>query len=97
MRFHARLRTAAIVLITLAATAPLSAQSSGLVKPTVANTITLNAYADNWCAIFINGKMVAVDSIDFLPHNQISVKILPEYPMTIAVLAKDNEIGRAHV
>lgn len=60
------------------------------IKPTVANTITLNAYADNWCAIFINGKMVAVDSIDFLPHNQISVKILPEYPMTIAVLAKDN-------
>lgn len=60
------------------------------IKPTIANTITLNAYADNWCAIFINGKMVAVDSIDFLPHNQISVKILPEYPMTIAVLAKDN-------
>ena len=67
---------------------PLTAQT--LVKPTVAHTISLHAYADNWCAIFINGKVVAADSIHFLPHNQISVKILPEYPMTIAVLAKDN-------
>ena len=40
--------------------------------------------------IYINGKLVAVDSIEFLPHNVISVPILPIYPMTIAVLAKDN-------
>ena len=51
---------------------------AGLIKPGVNNTITLNAYADNWCVIFINGKMVAMDSIDFLPHNKVSVKILPE-------------------
>lgn len=63
---------------------------AGLIKPGIAQTISLNAYADNWCVVFINGKMVAMDSIDFLPHNQVSVKILPEYPMTIAVLAKDN-------
>ena len=66
------------------------AQPPGTIKPTIANTIMLHAYADNWCTIFINGKLVATDSIDFLPHNQISVRILPEYPMTIAVLAKDN-------
>ncbi len=66
------------------------AQPAGTVKPTVADTITLHAYADNWCAIFVNGKLVAADAIDFLPHNQISVRILPEYPLTIAVLAKDN-------
>ncbi len=63
---------------------------AGLIKPGIAQTITLSAYADNWCTVFINGKMVAVDSIDFLPHNQIAIRILPEYPMTIAVLAKDN-------
>lgn len=66
------------------------AQPAGTIKPTITDTITLNAYADNWCAIFINGKLAAVDAIDFLPHNQISARILPEYPMTIAVLAKDN-------
>lgn len=78
-----------LVLATLLLV-PARAQPPGTVKPTIAHTITLNAYADNWCAIFINGKLVAVDAIDFLPHNQISVRILPEYPMTIAVLAKDN-------
>jgi hypothetical protein len=72
-------------LVTASAQAP-----TVLVKPGIAQTISLNAYADNWCAIFINGKLVATDSIDFLPHNQVAVKILPEYPMTIAVIAKDN-------
>lgn len=61
-----------------------------LIKPTLNNTIKLNAYADNWCMIYINGKLMATDSIEFLPHNVISVSILPSYPMTIAVLAKDN-------
>lgn len=81
-----------VVLAVLAAAVlcrPARAQG-GLVKPGLQQTISLNAYADNWCAIFINGKLVATDSIDFLPHNQVSVKILPEYPMTIAVIAKDN-------
>ncbi len=35
-------------------------------------------------------RLVAVDPIDFLPHNAVSIGILPDYPMTIAVLAKDN-------
>jgi hypothetical protein len=82
------MRPLAALLLSIAL--PLAAQPPGTVKPTIAHTITLNAYADNWCAIFINGKLVAADSIDFLPHNQVSVKILPEYPLTIAVLAKDN-------
>ena len=63
---------------------------SGLVKPTMADTIRLNGYADNWFVLYINGKLAAVDSIDFIPHNVVSVDILPEYPMTIAVMAKDN-------
>ena len=62
----------------------------GLVKPTMADTIRLNVYADNWFVLYINGKLTAVDSIDFIPHNVVSVDILPEYPMTIAVMAKDN-------
>jgi phosphatidylethanolamine-binding protein (PEBP) family uncharacterized protein len=63
---------------------------SGLVKPSMADTIKLNVYADNWFMLYVNGRLVAVDSIQFTPHNVVSVDFLPEYPMTIAVLAKDN-------
>ena len=62
----------------------------GVVKPSMSDTVHGAAYADNWFMMFINGKQVAVDSIDFLPHNVVQLDILPEYPMTIAVLAKDN-------
>ncbi len=78
------------LLVSGALLASRAYAQANLIKPGIQNTVSLNAYADNWCTIFINGKMVAVDAIDFLPHNQISIKILPEYPMTIAVLAKDN-------
>lgn len=78
------------LLLAAAAAGSFAAAQAPQIKPGIPQTIMLNAYADNWCAIFINGKMVAVDSIDFLPHNEISVRILPEYPLTIAVLAKDN-------
>jgi hypothetical protein len=62
----------------------------GVVKPAMSDTIRANIYADNWFVLYINGKLAAVDSIDFIPHNVISVDLLPEYPMTIAVMAKDN-------
>jgi hypothetical protein len=62
----------------------------GVVKPTMADTIKAAAYADNWFALYVNGKLVAVDAIDFLPHNVVAIDLLPEYPMTIAVIAKDN-------
>ena len=67
-----------------------SGPGAGLVKPTMADTVKLNVYADNWFILYINGKLVATDPIDFLPHNVVSVDVLPEYPMTIAVMAKDN-------
>lgn len=62
----------------------------GLVKPSLADSVKLNVYADNWFMLYVNGRLVAVDSIQFTPHNVVSVDFLPEYPMTIAVLAKDN-------
>ncbi|HRH96596.1 MAG TPA: YHYH protein [Prosthecobacter sp.] len=64
--------------------------SNGLVKPSLADTMKLNVYADNWFMLYVNGRLVAVDSIQFTLHNVVSVDFLPEYPMTIAVLAKDN-------
>lgn len=62
----------------------------GKPKPRITDTLRANVYADNTFTLYINGKLVAVDSIEFIPHNVISVDILPEYPMTIAVMAKDN-------
>jgi hypothetical protein len=59
-------------------------------KPSIGDTLKANIYADNSFVLYINGKLVAVDSIEFIPHNVVSVDILPEYPMTIAVMAKDN-------
>lgn len=59
-------------------------------KPKISDTVKANVYADNWFKLYINGTLVAVDSISFIPHNVVSVDILPEYPMTIAVMAKDN-------
>ena len=51
--------------------------------------IKANIYADNWFEMYINGKLIAVDSIEFVPHNVISVDIIAEYPMTIACRVKD--------
>ena len=65
-------------------------KDSGLIKPSLADTMKLNVYADNWFMLYVNGRLVAVDPIEFTPHNVVSVDFLPEYPMTIAVLAKDN-------
>lgn len=63
---------------------------SGLLKPTIEDTMKLNVYADSWFMLYVNGRLVAVDPIQFTPHNVVSVDFLPEYPMTIAALAKDN-------
>ncbi len=59
-------------------------------KPSMNDTIRANIYGDNAFVLYINGELVAVDSISFIPHNVISIDILPAYPMTIAVMAKDN-------
>ena len=59
-------------------------------KPRIEDTIQANVYADNSFKLYINGELVAVDSIAFVPHNVVSVDILPAYPMTIAVMGIDN-------
>jgi hypothetical protein len=69
---------------------PRPPRPSGGAKPEIEDTKRLNVYADNWFSLYINGELVAVDSIRFMPHNVISVDIFPEYPMMIAVMAKDN-------
>lgn len=69
---------------------PPPSGGSRIRKPQMADTVKANMYADNWFMLYINGELVAVDSIKFIPHNVVSVDVLPAYPMTIAVMAKDN-------
>lgn len=95
--FIARLFIAAIAagLVSVAGVPgnALAQQAQGaqrIRKPTINDAVRANVYADNWFQLYINGELVAVDSIRFIPHNVISVDILPAYPMTIAVMAKDN-------
>lgn len=83
------------LFLCLAFLSTLSAQRRNslpehIVKPNTGDLVKLNVYADNWLKLYINGELVAVDSIEFMPHNIISVEVLPEYPMTIAVMARDN-------
>jgi len=67
-----------------------AAEPARIRKPTLTDTVRANVYADNWFSLYINGELLAVDSIAFIPHNVISVDVLPRYPMTIAVMARDN-------
>lgn len=81
------------LLMAMACSTEAQSQSSSatkLRKPQMSDTIRANVYADNTFMLYIDGELVAVDSIAFVPHNVISVDILPSYPMTIAVMAKDN-------
>ncbi len=73
-----------------AALAQAPPPAGGPTRATFNNVIKLNAYVDNWCMVYINGKLAGVDQIEFLPHNVLSINVLPAYPMNIAVLAKDN-------
>jgi len=70
--------------------APTAPPTGKIRKPQMSDTVKANMYADNWFSLYINGELVAVDSIAFVPHNVVSVDILPSYPMTIAVMARDN-------
>ena len=64
--------------------------STRLVKPEMEDTMKLNVYADNWFMLYVNEQLVAVDPIEFTQHNIVSIDFLPDYPMTIVLLAKDN-------
>jgi len=88
---RAAIAAAIVVTATVGVAAPPSGSATHrLRKPAIADTVRANVYADNTFSLYVNGELVAVDSIAFIPHNVISVDILPAYPMTIAVMAKDN-------
>ena len=85
-------RDAAAVAAPVQARVPMPKEpiDPSMIKAAMSDTIKAEVYADNWFALYINGRLTVVDPIEFLPHNVVSVDILPEYPMTIAVIAHDN-------
>ena len=88
-----RLISMELLFVTSAVASTAFAQAlaqSPIRKPRIDDTVKANVYADNSFKLWINGELVAVDSISFVPHNVVSVDILPAYPMTIAVMAIDN-------
>ena len=83
-------RTTALILLMFFTIASANAQQKPPLKPRIDDTIKANVYADNSFKLYVNGELVAVDSIAFVPHNVVSVDVLPAYPMTIAVMGIDN-------
>ena len=64
MRRFPRLVSVAAVMACL--TSVVSAQPPVLRKPSIDDTIRANVYADNWFILYVNGELVAVDSIAFI-------------------------------
>lgn len=89
-RLLARRFVALSIVVAALAAQTACGQETRPRKPAITDTVRANVYADNTFSLHVNGELVAVDSIAFIPHNVISVDILPAYPMTIAVMAKDN-------
>ncbi len=91
MRFLLRYLMLTLLTLPVSSTTWAQAPAGGKIrKPQMSDTIKATIYADNSFVLYINEELVAVDSISFIPHNVISVDLLPSYPMTIAVMAKDN-------
>tara|TARA_R110002049_G_scaffold4601_5_gene32631 strand:+ start:881521 stop:882225 length:705 start_codon:yes stop_codon:yes gene_type:complete len=84
------LTTRAIIPLFLVSIVSIASAQQPPRKPRIDDTIRANVYADNSFKLYINGELVAVDSIAFVPHNVVSVDVLPAYPMTIAVMGIDN-------
>jgi len=79
-------------LIALAAL--LITQFSAPAHAVVAKSVTFQAevWADNWFALYVNGKKVGEDSIPITTEksfNSEKIKFTATYPLTIGVFAKD--------
>ena len=71
----------------------------GLVMPTPTHSVASKSiafqaeiWADNWFALYINGKKVGEDSVPITTEksfNSEKIKFAATYPLTIAVIAKD--------
>ena len=56
-RYHRKTPMRAFICLVLTAFATLQAQGPGTIKPGNNDLIKFSFYTDNWCMVFINGKL----------------------------------------
>jgi hypothetical protein len=90
MRDASRVRAIAIWL-AVALTVGLLGAAIAAAKPAKHGKVQVSGqvYADNDFELYVNGKLVASDPIDFTPFNVVRVRFRASYPMTFAIRAKD--------
>ena len=67
----------------------LASAQAATAKPT---TFVAEVWADNWFALYVNGKKVGEDSVPITTQksfNSETIKFVATYPLTIGFIAKD--------
>jgi hypothetical protein len=85
-----RLSVFAFMLLTLTAIVGFPGQSASAAAKT--STFTAEVWADNWFALYVNGKKVGEDSVPITTERSFNAeKIIftATYPLTIGIIGKD--------
>lgn len=87
-------KLAAISITVIAVAAPVAAATnSNAAQPTAkTSTFTAEVWADNWFALYANGKKVGQDSVPITTErsfNSEKITFTASYPLTIGIQGKD--------
>lgn len=69
-----------------------SVQSPGIAASSLYTTFTAEVWADNWFALYVNGKKVGEDSVSIRTErsfNSEKISFKAKYPLIIGIVAKD--------
>jgi len=85
-----RLTMAALACVALALVASIPGQAASAATKT--STFTAEVWADNWFALYVNGKKVGEDSVPITTErsfNAEKITFTATYPLTIGIIGKD--------
>jgi len=87
-------KIAALAIATSAAVVPLAtATYASAAQPTAkTSTFTAEVWADNWFALYVNGKKVGQDSVPITTErsfNSEKITFTASYPLTVGIMGKD--------
>ena len=71
---------------------PVSADNSESADPGAVSTFSIEVWADNWMAVYIDGVLIGEDSVSITTERSFNSEIFTfeaTYPFTIAIEAKD--------